>query len=87
MFIWTVWSLKKDPFQREAETFQDPFFSSTHVEKHILADGDDFPDPGLDHVQMEEDAEELNDSFVAKEDIASGSNKYLVTIQCAAHKS
>ena len=30
-------------------------------------DGDAFPDPGLDHVQMEEDAEEITDSFVAKE--------------------
>ena len=50
-------------------------------------DGDAFPDPGLDHVQMEEDTEELNDSFVAKEDIASGHNEHLPPIQCAARKS
>ena len=67
--------------------FQDPFFSPTCVEKHVLADGDDFPDPGLDHIQMEEDAEELNSSFVAKEDIASGPNEHLAPIQCAACKS
>ena len=67
--------------------FQDPFFSSTCVEKPTLVDDDDFPDPGLDHVQMEEDREEINDSFVAEEDNTSGPNEHLAPIQCAAHKS